>query len=147
MNTHLFNGHFTKEICRMIVEKRKSLKMSQQALAEYLGCARECVSHWENSRANTCHPSSIIPIQLFLSGEYDEKWQTEKEIDDLMFKLTRKFPLCIHSLLFRSIKICKQPGGADLLLPRLFNVYFASDQILVQPFMKSPKKRKCTDSF
>lgn len=131
MPSHIFNGYFTTEICRMFAEKRKSLKMSQAKLAEYLGCARECISHWENGRAVTCHPSHIIPIQHFLSGDYDEKWRNEKELSDLMFRLTRKLPHRIQALLFRSINICKQPGGAELLIPRLIKVHLAMNHIFV----------------
>ena len=139
METNSFDGVFTEEIRHMLIEKRIHLQMSQSKLSEYLGCSRESISHWENGRATTCRPSQIIPIQNFISGKFDERWRDEKELEDLMYELTRKLSPSLRELLFKSIDICKQQNGAEHLLPRLCRVYLKGISQFLSNTRISPK--------
>ena len=87
-------------IGKRIMENRKRLGLTQDALAERLGVTAQAVSKWENDQS--CPDISLLPklakllgvtVDVLLSGE-EEKTETvlvpeaeRKDIKDMMFRI------------------------------------------------------------
>ncbi len=116
---YTFDGTFTPEIRTMMRERRNSLGVSLQQLAEQIGVNISTLRKWEKGEVTTCQTVHINHIVEFLNGDYDRRLKSASIDARGFMHLWASLPEYVSGRLERALTIYRICSGHPDLQEKL----------------------------